>query len=188
MRFSYPQIGYQVGRACAVAGYLKLYKELDILPDVYIAEEARGCGNNTIFDNIMAHLVRYNVMDNYMRSINIECPQPGYLNGDTAVWGLQDDKQWILGLPDIPEVEFVQAIYNKYSKLSSGSSPDFYQRGMEPMLYNFGDHGYEDQMFNITEDMNVELYKDEESKPSNPRQPKYGDMMQVNPHLNSSQL
>jgi hypothetical protein len=33
---------YQVGRACAAAGYFDLYKELDLLPDVSIAEEAPG--------------------------------------------------------------------------------------------------------------------------------------------------
>ncbi|KAL2833016.1 hypothetical protein BDW59DRAFT_157155 [Aspergillus cavernicola] len=32
---------YQVGRACAVGGYTELYRHLDILPDVSIAEEAR---------------------------------------------------------------------------------------------------------------------------------------------------
>ncbi|KAK1855664.1 hypothetical protein CCHR01_01678 [Colletotrichum chrysophilum] len=31
---------YQVGRACAVADYNKLYDELQLLPDVSIAEEA----------------------------------------------------------------------------------------------------------------------------------------------------
>ncbi|KAF5700610.1 hypothetical protein FGLOB1_10671 [Fusarium globosum] len=35
-------MSYQVGRACAVGGYVDLYKELDILPDVSIAEEPRA--------------------------------------------------------------------------------------------------------------------------------------------------
>ncbi|CEJ94151.1 hypothetical protein VHEMI09702 [[Torrubiella] hemipterigena] len=30
----YPGLRYQVGRACAVAGYATLYEELDLLPDV----------------------------------------------------------------------------------------------------------------------------------------------------------
>ncbi|KAB5571727.1 hypothetical protein GE09DRAFT_1282248 [Coniochaeta sp. 2T2.1] len=37
----YPQMRYQVGRACAVAGYTDLYKELGLLPDITIAEEAQ---------------------------------------------------------------------------------------------------------------------------------------------------
>jgi hypothetical protein len=36
-----PDMIYSVGRACAVAGYDKLYHELNILPEVSIAEEAR---------------------------------------------------------------------------------------------------------------------------------------------------
>ncbi|KAJ5908622.1 hypothetical protein N7495_001304 [Penicillium taxi] len=37
----YPSMRYQVGRACAAACYTDLYKELDLLPDVSIAEESR---------------------------------------------------------------------------------------------------------------------------------------------------
>lgn len=33
----YPDMKYQVGRTCAVAGYVGLYCELDLLPDVSIA-------------------------------------------------------------------------------------------------------------------------------------------------------
>ncbi|KAJ5256983.1 hypothetical protein N7478_013087 [Penicillium angulare] len=36
----YPSMRYQVGRSCAAAGYTTLYKELDLLPDVSIAEES----------------------------------------------------------------------------------------------------------------------------------------------------
>lgn len=36
-----PAIRYRVGRACAAAGYVELYQELGLLPDVSIAEEAR---------------------------------------------------------------------------------------------------------------------------------------------------
>ncbi len=35
----YPGMCYQVGRACAVAGYVDLHRELDLLPDASIAEE-----------------------------------------------------------------------------------------------------------------------------------------------------
>ncbi|KAL4997555.1 hypothetical protein BDV10DRAFT_186146 [Aspergillus recurvatus] len=37
----YPPMRYQVGRACTAAGYFNLYLELDLLPEVSIAEEAR---------------------------------------------------------------------------------------------------------------------------------------------------
>lgn len=50
----YPSMAYHVGRACAVAGYLGLYKELNILPDTHIAEEARECGNIDIYNYIMS--------------------------------------------------------------------------------------------------------------------------------------
>lgn len=48
----YPSMRYQVGRACAAAGYVDLYKELCLLPDISIAEEARESdtpGGNEIF-------------------------------------------------------------------------------------------------------------------------------------------
>lgn len=37
----YPCMRYQIGRACAAAGYSHLYRGLDLFPDVSIAEEAR---------------------------------------------------------------------------------------------------------------------------------------------------
>lgn len=42
-----PDMIYAVGRACAVAGYDKLYHDLDILPEVSIAEEARDNGGKS---------------------------------------------------------------------------------------------------------------------------------------------
>ncbi|KAB5580099.1 hypothetical protein GE09DRAFT_1212560 [Coniochaeta sp. 2T2.1] len=69
----YPALRYNVGRACAAGGFLDLYLELDLLPDVTIAEEARHTGvvNNSqqsstaIFKHIMSQPVRYRVMDDY---------------------------------------------------------------------------------------------------------------------------
>lgn len=100
----YPQMRYQVGRACAVAGYKDLYSELDLLPDVAIAEEARdsvmrsrrrrvddccrsSSGSQDIFDQIVRHPVRWQVMNDYLRSVDLDCPKPAScgLNGDTAV-------------------------------------------------------------------------------------------------------
>ncbi|PLB51184.1 hypothetical protein P170DRAFT_406883 [Aspergillus steynii IBT 23096] len=80
----YPQMKYLVGRACAVAGYYKLFKELDLLPESHIAEEARDNKQWAIFDDIMAENVRFNAMDDYTRTV-YEKPVVGYMNGDTAV-------------------------------------------------------------------------------------------------------
>lgn len=73
----YPTLRYQVGRACAVGGYLALYLELDLLPDVSIAEEARESGNDgstAILKHIMSQPSRYAVMDDYERTVNLTSP------------------------------------------------------------------------------------------------------------------
>ncbi|KAJ4424531.1 hypothetical protein N0V82_000855 [Gnomoniopsis sp. IMI 355080] len=82
---------YHVARACAVAGYDTLYLELDILPDVSIAEEARdnssaNAGSAAILYAIAGQPVCYSVMDDYSRSVNLHTPRfPAFMNGDTAV-------------------------------------------------------------------------------------------------------
>ncbi|KAJ6186867.1 hypothetical protein N7519_001775 [Penicillium mononematosum] len=58
----YPSMRYQVGRACAAAGYINLYRELDQLPDVSIAEEAREGnteGGDQIYQLIMSSPLKY---------------------------------------------------------------------------------------------------------------------------------
>jgi len=89
---AFPDMRYQVGRACAVAGYVDLYLELDLLPDVSIAEEAREAGRAScqgslhIFNHIMAAPVRYSVMNDYELTVELHTPKPGaFLNADTAV-------------------------------------------------------------------------------------------------------
>ncbi|KAM0544659.1 hypothetical protein ACHAPJ_011720 [Fusarium lateritium] len=89
----FPDMRYQVGRACAAAGYHALFRELDLLPEVSIAEEARESetdGGKVIYDEIMSFKFRYAIMDDCKRSIEMmdfECP--AYLNGDTEVrWRL----------------------------------------------------------------------------------------------------
>jgi hypothetical protein len=77
----YPNMRYQVGRACAVAGYVDLYKELELLPEVHIAEEARDNSCTEIYDLIMAHDVKYDVMNDYTLTINLENPPRAQLNG-----------------------------------------------------------------------------------------------------------
>ncbi|KAF7960471.1 hypothetical protein EAE96_000151 [Botrytis aclada] len=86
----YPDMKYHVGRACAVGGYVDLYRELDLLPDISIAEEARDnlglVGSKEIFDLTMCQPTYYAAMDDYTRSVNWRAPRRAMgLNGDTAV-------------------------------------------------------------------------------------------------------
>ncbi|KAF3897974.1 hypothetical protein GTR04_0833 [Trichophyton interdigitale] len=96
----FPSMRYQVGRACAAAGYDGLYAELDLLPDVSIAEEARESetpGGEIIFKMIMVAPYRYAIMNDYDLSINLDSKNPGapaFLNGHTTVrWKLQRRKE-----------------------------------------------------------------------------------------------
>jgi hypothetical protein len=89
----YPEMKYQVGRACAVAGYTDLFMSLNLLPDVSIAEEARDNNNYDIFNSIMSHPVRYAVMDDYTRAVNLtNARSPAFLNADTSVRSHLDRK------------------------------------------------------------------------------------------------
>ncbi|KAL0475848.1 hypothetical protein QR685DRAFT_594318 [Neurospora intermedia] len=74
-----PAIQYQVGRVCAMAGYTALYDELDLLPEVAIAEEARDSsapGSKAIYESIMRQPARYSIMDDYALKIRTEDPRP----------------------------------------------------------------------------------------------------------------
>ncbi|KAM0123955.1 hypothetical protein ACHAP3_010708 [Botrytis cinerea] len=86
----YPDMKYHIGRACAVGGYIDLYRELDLLPDISIAEEAWHnsdvTGSKEIFDIIACQPTRYNILDDYTRSFNLQAPRIAMgLNGDTAL-------------------------------------------------------------------------------------------------------
>lgn len=84
----YPDMRYHVGRTCAVAGYVDLYRELDLLPDVSIAEEAREAGpaSQEIFEDITQRLVRYSVMNDLKRKVDLDDPRQGaFINCDAAV-------------------------------------------------------------------------------------------------------
>ncbi|TGO08779.1 hypothetical protein BTUL_0192g00130 [Botrytis tulipae] len=86
----YPDMKYHVGRACAVGGYIDLYRELDLLPDISIAEEAWHnsdvAGSKEIFDFIACQPTRYAILDDYTRSVNLQAPRIAMgLNGDTAL-------------------------------------------------------------------------------------------------------
>jgi hypothetical protein len=141
----YPQMRYQVGRACAVAGYLDLYRELQLLPDVSIAEEARdnigrdNGGSQAIFNEIVAQHVKYAVMDDYTRSVNINGPRPGaVLNGDTAVRSLLEVKR-------------------KYARplTDPAYGEEFDWDGFDDE-YQFEPD--DEHYFNITEDWNMDVY------------------------------
>lgn len=84
----YPDLRYQVGRACAAAGYHALYQELDLLPDVSMAEEARESNaedSRAIYDAIMAAKARYQVMDDYALHVKLDATPintlPAHLSG-----------------------------------------------------------------------------------------------------------
>ncbi|KAJ5212101.1 uncharacterized protein N7498_003747 [Penicillium cinerascens] len=99
----YPSMRYQVGRACATAGYTDLYKELDLLPDVSIAEEAREVDKDAdIYKIIMSAPQRYAIMNDFTRSINLESPQtPAFLNGDIKPrWALEQRAPPPKNIPD----------------------------------------------------------------------------------------
>ncbi|GAE00241.1 hypothetical protein AOR_1_482114 [Paecilomyces variotii No. 5] len=68
----YPDMLYHVARACAVAGYVDLYKELDPLPEVHIAEEAgyasmqnNSNGSQQIYQHILSQPVKFEIMNDY---------------------------------------------------------------------------------------------------------------------------
>ncbi|KAF2448506.1 hypothetical protein P171DRAFT_353558 [Karstenula rhodostoma CBS 690.94] len=89
-----PEMRYQIGRACVIGGYTRLYNELELLPDPSMAEEAREMrkgpaaeGAKLIYKQIMSAPVRYKVMNDYERTIDLDNPSPGaHLNADTAVF------------------------------------------------------------------------------------------------------
>ncbi|KAG8673806.1 hypothetical protein FPOAC1_007125 [Fusarium poae] len=128
----FPDMRYQVGRACAAAGYYALFHELDLLPEVSIAEEARESeaeGAKLIYEEIMGFKHRYAIMDDCTRSIELEDYKcPAYLNGDTEVrWrlaarqGIKNSRKQDL-LPCIEEDMHIgledQELEERYSILS----------------------------------------------------------------------
>ncbi|KAM7195819.1 hypothetical protein V8F33_006468 [Rhypophila sp. PSN 637] len=163
----YPQMKYQVARACAVAGYTDLFHELDILPEINVAEEARDNGHLTIFNDIMAAPVRYAIMNDYDRTVNPKDPRAGaYLNGDTAVGSSLDNKKKI----EMPRV------YNVYHELGwddySGSDAD--ELSVEQR--------FKPGHFNITEDGNIDTY---DGYPEDPEQPRPSQPDLISPLLYS---
>jgi hypothetical protein len=83
---------YQIGRACAAGGYTSLYLELDLLPDVAIAEEARDnlASGKMIYESIITSPTRWNCMDDYNHCLHSPLRPGAYLNGDTCVRSVLD--------------------------------------------------------------------------------------------------
>jgi hypothetical protein len=109
----YPQMRYLVGRACAVAGYAALLQELDLLPEVHIAEEARDNGHMGIFEALIKSPIKYAAMSDYDRTMQ-DPPRVAHLNGDTAVRSLLDQKvrlQPSLG-ENLPIQSYFQSHFN----------------------------------------------------------------------------
>ncbi|KAJ5810098.1 uncharacterized protein N7503_002316 [Penicillium pulvis] len=89
----YPDMLYHAARACAVAGYIDLYKELDPLPEVHIAEEAGyasmqkdSTGSRHIYQHILSQPVKFEIMNDYTRTVDVAGRRAAFLNGDTAVY------------------------------------------------------------------------------------------------------
>ncbi|KAF4556464.1 Hypothetical protein D9617_1g083420 [Elsinoe fawcettii] len=139
----YPLLRYQVGRACAVAGYTTLYSELNLLPDASIAEEARDNGSWAIYEAITSKPTTFKVMDDYQRLVNLEVPQnvPG-LNCDTAVRSSLAVKQAIGKL-----------CFDLSSDGMSTTDRDLFEGlDLEPTYHK----GFQYQLFDITEDQSID--------------------------------
>ncbi|GFF43099.1 hypothetical protein IFM46972_07090 [Aspergillus udagawae] len=136
----YPQMKYLVGRACAVAGYVNLFKELDLLPEAHIAEEARENQQWEIYEAIMAADLRYNAMDDYTRTVFLK-PVPGYLNADTAVRSYLDVKSKFRKPP--------RTLYDSDTDEDEGDFFDF--------VLAVREHG----VFDITEDDRIDEFTSE---------------------------
>lgn len=133
----YPALKYQIGRACAVAGYTDLYRELLLLPEISIAEEARDSGSMVIFESIVNQLQVYRILDDYQRVVTRDQAEavPG-LNCDTAVRSSLDIKQAV--------TELKEEIDDDDPLLGGWASGPIYREGFQRRL------------FDITEDQSVD--------------------------------
>jgi hypothetical protein len=150
----YPEMAYQVARACAVANYVELYLEMNLLPDVSIAEEARASGSTEIFEAIMRSPIKYRIMNDYTREVTLRNCEPGFLNDDTALVSTLDIKQGITkpyGFEQDPIAEAPES-WEEAEALGAVFDEDGLIRHS----------GFDERMFNITEDMNVGEVNSEE--------------------------
>jgi hypothetical protein len=126
----YPQIIYQIGRVCAVAGYTDLYHSLFLLPEAHIAEEARDNNNPDIFNAITSQPVKFTVFNDYTRTYTPCSPHPSLINGGTCVRSM---------------LEVKQRYTTPWPVKSNASS--WYRRD-----------GFRERYFDITEDMSIDTY------------------------------
>lgn len=137
----YPHMQYHAARACAVAGYIDLYEELDPLPEVHVAEEASYAsaersnkGSQEIYQRITSQQVKFVIMNDYTRTVDIANPRVAFLNGDTAVYSsLGGGREHV----DPKEISY------------------FYR--------NLEDRHYTSNYFNITEDWGIDDHDDHEA-------------------------
>ncbi|EWC44904.1 hypothetical protein DRE_00963 [Drechslerella stenobrocha 248] len=132
----YPQLRYNVGRACAVAGYTALYQELNLLPDISIAEEAFDNGHLEIYNLITSSPVRYAVMDDYTLTVDTDSPRaPAFLNCDTAVRSYLAYRNNFAGIvhPYIFDIEEDHKI--AASRAHSSNSKQPFKADATPYLY-----------------------------------------------------
>lgn len=145
----YPQMRYQVGRVCAIAGHTDLYRSLDILPEVAIAEEARESGSLEIYEQILGAPVKWRVFDDHHGSLHLSDPRPARLNGDTCIRSWLDHKQPILAPVGI--------VSGEEGDWDPGDDADPYENFIEGMDFQiFGFPGYRQPHFNVTEDMQLD--------------------------------
>ncbi|KAJ5518668.1 hypothetical protein N7453_001090 [Penicillium expansum] len=113
----YPSMRYQVGRACAAARYTDLYKELDLLPDVSIAEESREVDKDAeIYKIIMSAPQRYVIMEDFSRSVHLKNPT----NTCTTADDIDIEEDGFIGLQDI-SLKDISGVED-YAKLGPGQS------------------------------------------------------------------
>lgn len=150
----YPDMAYQVTRTCTVANYVELYLEMNLLPDVSVAEEARASGSTEIFEAIMRSPVKFRVMNDYTREVTLQNCEPGFLNDDTALVSTLDIKKGITkpyGFEQDPIAEAPES-WEEAEALGAVFDED----GL------ICHSGFDERMFNITEDMNVGEVNSEE--------------------------
>ncbi|KAJ5120600.1 uncharacterized protein N7515_009988 [Penicillium bovifimosum] len=151
----YPNMIYHAARSCAVAGYFDLYLELQVLPEVHVAAEARDAslarknkGSEAIYEQIMSNHVKFEIMNDYDRSVNLQNPRPAHLNGDTAVfsdltarmlhagvetYSSSSDTRGFVRLVD--HIEWADREYNTYNhfNITEDMGIDDHSCGAEPL-------------------------------------------------------
>ncbi|ODA81830.1 hypothetical protein RJ55_00335 [Drechmeria coniospora] len=141
----YPQMRYQIGRACAVAGYTALFMSLDILPEVAIAEEARAAGSLAILQHIMDQTLKWKVFDDYTGTLST--PIPSHLNGDTICCELLNYRQGFSKPVGRSEEE-------EHGDVDSDNGSDDDSSFFD--LFSYDPYGYDPIGHNVTGDMGLD--------------------------------